>query len=251
MYQNYLNQIRQTADRIRSGEYQSGVSESEARGLLERPKKESKESAKDSEPTFEEMMVEVFTYLGDFEQSEEPMVQESPVYEERTSKSGQTRPKGREDWYQETGLTKDPAFMQEVERLQEKYPGLTKSELFRIIQGESGFNPRAKNKDSSAAGLFQFIPSTAAELGFTTEEIINMEPAEQVRVYDMYLDRWNYSGGNSLGIMQAAPAYANADPTDVIYKKGSKAWEQNPGWRPSDGGDITVESINAYYRGQS
>lgn len=247
MYKTTLDGLRNLAEQIREGEYQSDVQLTSAQGIMTRPKARPNREEKDAEPTFEDMMLETFAYLRNLKEQQK----ETPVYEERESESGKTRPKGRQDWYQETGLTEDQAFMQEVERLQSKYPGLTKSELFRTIKGESGFNPKAKNKDTSAAGLFQFIPSTAAELGYTTEDILNMEPAEQVRLYDKYLERWNYQGDNSLGIMQAAPAYANADLNDVIYKKGSKAWEQNPGWRPKDGGDITVSSINAYYRGQS
>lgn len=149
-----------------------------------------------------------------------------------------------------TDLTKDKAFMSQLNSMKKKYPSLTENELFGMIKGESGFNPTAQNKDSGAAGLFQFIPSVAKELGYSTKEILNMSPAEQLKVYDKYLSKWNYSGNNSLGIVQAAPAYANKPPNTVVYKKGSKAWKQNPGWVPSDGGDITVASINSYYRNQ-
>lgn len=38
--------------------------------------------------------------------------------------------------------------------------------LFKIINFESGFNPTAKNPTSSAAGLIQFIDSTAQDLGY-------------------------------------------------------------------------------------
>lgn len=157
------------------------------------------------------------------------------------------RPYSREDSYRDTGLMDDPEFNIQLERLLEKYPNLSKSEVFRIIGKESSNNPRAVNEDSGAVGLFQFIPEVAAELGFTPEEILDMAPAEQLRVYEKYLDRWNYSGKNSLAIMQAAPSYANKSPDTVVYKKGSKAWEQNPGWRPDDGGDITIKSINDFY----
>lgn len=157
------------------------------------------------------------------------------------------RPRAREDFYEDTGLTEDPEFMLQLKRMQEKFPSLTESELFRVIKGESAFNPKAMNKDTNAAGLFQFMPKVAAELGFTTQDILSMAPAEQLKVYEKYLDRWNYSGKNSLAIMQAAPAYANASDDTVIYKKGSKAWKLNPGWRPANGGDITVKSINDYY----
>lgn len=253
MYEKQLEELRSVTDKIRSGAYNAEKKTSvEGTSIVKRASQRAKEreaEVKEEEETFansfETSMLDTMVLLR-----ETPPTYDYPEYEERESSSGQARPKGREDYYQDSKLTEDPAFMSEVERLQEKYPGLTKSELFRTIQGESGFNPKARNKDTDAAGLFQFIPSTAAELGYTTEDIVSMEPAEQVRVYEKYLDRWGYNGNVALGIMQAAPAYANAGLEDVIYSKGTKAWEQNPGWRPSDGGDITVASINSYYRGQ-
>ena len=66
--------------------------------------------------------------------------------------------------------------------------------------------------------------------------------------YGRYLDRWDYQGG-SLGIMQAAPAFANRPGGTEVYGVGTAAWNQNPGWRGSDG-RITVNSINAYYDNQ-
>jgi len=150
----------------------------------------------------------------------------------------------------DSGLNKDPEFMAAVEGLEEKYPGLDRREIFRVISGESGFNPQAVNKETSAAGLFQFTPEVASELGYSTEEILSMSPEEQVKVYDKYLERWDYNPRNSLGIMQAAPAFAKTRRgEDVVYDKGSKAWEQNPGWRSEGDGPITVDSINRYYRG--
>lgn len=159
-----------------------------------------------------------------------------------------TRPKARSDVVPES-VRADPAFMEEVKRVAKKQ-GFPESELYRLVQGESKFNPKALNEDSKAAGMFQFIPTVAAELGFTTDEILSMAPTEQVRLYDQYLDRWNYKGNVPLAVMHAAPALANKSPDTVAYKKGSKAWEQNPGWRPKSGGDITLRSITEYYRGQ-
>jgi hypothetical protein len=151
---------------------------------------------------------------------------------------------------QAKGLTSDEAFNQKLAEMEEKYPGLSRPEIFRVIKGESAFNPQAVNPDSGASGLFQFIPKVAKELGTSTDAIREMSPAEQLELYDQYLSKWGYSGKVSLGTMQAAPAFANADPDTVVYKKGSKAWEQNPGWRPQGGGDITVASIDNYYRRQ-
>ena len=150
-------------------------------------------------------------------------------------------------------LFKEESFENNFNMILDKYPGVSRYELLRIIDGESGMNPSAQNKDSKATGLFQFKPEVAAELGFTTDEIKTMPASEQLLVYERYLDKYKYDGSYSLGILQAAPAYRNASPDTEIYKKNDpvewkrKAWRQNPGWRDSSG-KITRASIDAYYR---
>jgi hypothetical protein len=134
-----------------------------------------------------------------------------------------------------------------MEKILAEHPGLTKDELYRTIQRESGFDPSIQNGfGSGATGFFQFMPATAKGLGVTTEEIKNMSPAQQLELYSKYLSQNNYKGG-PLGIMQAAPAYASRAGSTVVYGVGSKAWEQNPVWRTAGNGPITVDSINAYY----
>ena len=146
------------------------------------------------------------------------------------------------------GLDKDPEFQAQLADMLQKYPGLTKDELYRVMQGESNFNSNALNSDSGAVGLFQFIPGTAEMLGYTTGEIQNMNPSEQLAVYDKYLGAFDYRGGN-LGIMQAAPAYASKPLNYEVYGSTTKAYAQNPGWHGADG-KITVGSINDYYTKQ-
>jgi hypothetical protein len=147
-------------------------------------------------------------------------------------------------------LENDSAWQAKITEMEAKYPGLTRAELYDIINGESNFDPSARNP-SGASGLFQFMPQSAAELGYNTDQIAQMSPVQQLNVYDEYLDRWNYNGDNHLGMMQAAPAYASRSGGSVIYPVGSAAHTQNPGWRPSNGGHITVQSINDYYNRSS
>lgn len=170
------------------------------------------------------------------------------------------RPRSRDEGGSEPSLNKkasklfkQESFENNFNMILDKYPGVSRYELLRIIDGESGMNPTAQNKNSKAAGLFQFKPEVAAELGFTTDEIKTMPASEQLLVYERYLDKYKYDGSYSLGILQAAPAYRNASPDTEIYKKNDpvewkrKAWRQNPGWRDSSG-KITRASIDAYYR---
>lgn len=181
----------------------------------------------------------------------------STIREERTpmtlEEGASLRPKSYGDAVAELkqpakaeNLQQDEAFMANLTRMKKKYPGLSEKEVFKVIEGESAYNPKAKS-EAGAVGLFQIMPEVLGELGYTPTEVINMEPAEQLLVYEKYLQRWNYDGDTGLGILQAAPAYRDADPDTVIYKKGSKAWEQNKGWRSRGNGDITKRSIEAYY----
>ena len=101
-------------------------------------------------------------------------------------------------------LASDSEFTASIEKLAKKR-GISTSELYKVIQGESGFNPTARNK-SGATGLFQIMPDSAKELGVSTGQILKMTPAQQVDLYDKYLGRWGYSSKNRLGIMQAAPS---------------------------------------------
>ncbi len=144
-------------------------------------------------------------------------------------------------------LESDPAWRSELEALEAKYPNLDRTELYQIVNGESDFDPQATNP-SGATGLFQLMPDSAREIGYSTTQIYNQTPAQQLNTYGKYLDRWNYNSNNSLGMMQAAPAYASRAPNEVVYGVNSAAWKQNPGWRSSRNGPITVGSINDYYR---
>jgi hypothetical protein len=219
-------------------------------GLLMRRAKE----LSDEEPTSYNPAESILSHIKKYQETamleegiDTQTVEELEIVRPRTRNEGGDKSKISD---QAKGLTSDEAFNQKLAEMEAKYPGLSRPEIFRVIKGESAFNPQAVNPDSGASGLFQFIPKVAKELGTSTEAIREMSPAEQLELYDQYLSKWGYSGKVSLGTMQAAPAFANADPDTVVYKRGSKAWEQNPGWRPQGGGDITVASIDNYYRRQ-
>lgn len=141
-------------------------------------------------------------------------------------------------------LKNDPAWNAKLAEMKAKYPGLTDDAIYRVIQGESGFNLKAYNP-SGATGLFQFMPATAAGLGTSTGAIQNMNAVQQLEVYDRYLASSGYRGG-ALGIIQAAPAFYGRPGNTEVYKPGSAAYRQNPPWIGPDG-RITVDSINAYY----
>ena len=146
-------------------------------------------------------------------------------------------------------LLNDEEFMRELDELKKEFPTIQNNELFNVIFKESSFNPAAKS-EANAVGLLQMMPEVLGEMGLTTEEVLSMEPADQLIVYKGYLKRWGYDGSSSLGILQAAPAYRNSDPDTIIYRKGSKQAKMNPGWQNASG-NVTKKSIDNFYRGSN
>ena len=147
-------------------------------------------------------------------------------------------------------LDNDPVFQAELRRIAEKH-GISREQVYGIIAGESSYNPSVINR-FGYAGFFQFGQSALTDINqrqgtnYTPQSIARLSPAEQLRVYDNYLDRWNFRNSSGLGVMQAAPAFASRPGSTEVYAQGTTAWRNNPGWRGPDG-RITVDSINAYY----
>jgi hypothetical protein len=164
--------------------------------------------------------------------------------------SGPRRPIPASEQARIDGLDDDAAFQAELRRLQQKH-GITREQVYGIIAGESSYNPSVINR-FGYAGFFQFGQRALTDINrrqgtnHTPQSIASMSPAEQLRVYDNYLDRWNFRNSSGLGVMQAAPAFAGRPGGTEVYAVGSKEWQSNPGWRGADG-RITVDSINAYY----
>lgn len=148
-------------------------------------------------------------------------------------------------------LDNDQEFQQELEKFTRKY-GVSREDVYGIISGESAYNPAASNS-FGYVGLFQLGGSALKDINrrngtnITTTSVKNASPSEQLKVYDLYLQRWNYSNSSGLGIMQAAPAFASKPGNTEVYSVGSLAWQRNPAWRGPDG-RITVDSINNYYK---
>lgn len=60
-------------------------------------------------------------------------------------------------------------------------------DLAAVIYAESGGNPRAVNRQTGATGLIQFMPKTAAWLGTSTQELMNMPAERQLDYVEKYL----------------------------------------------------------------
>lgn len=103
-------------------------------------------------------------------------------------------------------------------------------DLYRLIDFESGWNPRAKNPYSSAMGLIQFTDSTAYDLGFkNSSDLVNKNPTitDQLPIVKQYLMPFKpFYGKQSLYMAVFYPA-ARTWPLEKQFPSAVKA--VNPG----------------------
>jgi hypothetical protein len=145
----------------------------------------------------------------------------------------------------------DGQFKDKVRALADKY-NITTQEIYAVINGENkDWSWNTTNK-LGYKGLFQIGETPALEAGIDYASITSMTPSQQVDAYDKYLSRWSYDGSVPLAVMQAAPGKAKRlkgkPSSTVVYAVGSDAWKENPAWRSSKNGPITLGSLKNYYR---
>ena len=142
-------------------------------------------------------------------------------------------------------LQKNTEFTTKLSTIAEKY-GITEREILRVAARESSLltDPDAKN-------MFEILGTPAEEAGIDLDKLnASTNPVDHLNALEKYLDRWDYDGKASLGLLIAAPAARNASSDYVVYEKGSAELKANPKWAGPDG-NATVESINKFYRGES
>lgn len=147
----------------------------------------------------------------------------------------------------------DENFKDSVANLAKKY-NITTREIYEMIDGESNWDPTVTN-ELGYKGLAQIGKVPAQEAGIDYENLTSMTPSEQIKEYDKYLARWDYDGSVPLAVMQAAPGKAKSlkgkSDSSVVYPVDTdpdSPWSNNPGWRSSSTGPITLGSLKNYYR---
>ncbi len=93
---------------------------------------------------------------------------------------------------------KDSAFLQKTKQIAKRL-NCDYKDLLALMNSESGLNSKAVNSSSGATGLIQFIPSTAKDLGTTTEKLKNMTPTEQLDYVEKYLVKMKKAAGFKSG----------------------------------------------------
>lgn len=122
---------------------------------------------------------------------------------------------------------------------------------------ESGDNPAAVNPYTGATGLIQFMPTTAKELGFTTDQIKLMNYEEQLFLVYRYLNRYKPKSLVDTYLSIFYP-YAVGKPQSYIIgseRNAQKAiFNQNPGFKNQDNarrGYYTKQDITEYVRNKA
>jgi len=123
-------------------------------------------------------------------------------------------------------------------------------DLMAIMNSESGIKASAKNSNSTATGLIQFIESTANSLGTSCTALIGMTETQQLDYVEKYYAKWkdtlgmgdSYIDRGTLYALTYMPAKANQE---VVSTKGSAAYDNNKGLDKNNDGKITKADLSA------
>lgn len=112
-----------------------------------------------------------------------------------------------------------------LEQTLDKYgiTGNKKTTLIKIASLESGFNPKAQSKNSSAAGYFQFIDSTRNKYSkLSREQFKNSPDAQVLAASQLYDDNARFLRNNGIAVTGEAIAASWLSPkwTKNYYKYG-------------------------------
>ncbi len=148
--------------------------------------------------------------------------------------------------------TKSDAFKNKLVQVSNAL-GINPDWLATVISFESKFDPNARNPQSGATGLIQFMGSTAHSLGTTLDELAAMSDVQQLDyVYRYFKDIVGRRMRNLDDVYLAVfmPSQMGKSSDSVVAVQGSKVYEQNPFDRDGKGyftvGDIT-STIHAVY----
>ncbi len=132
------------------------------------------------------------------------------------------------------GKAVDPAFKSRVLDIAQGL-GCDPSHLLACMAFETkeSFSPSIRNDSSGATGLIQFLPSTAAALDTTTDQLASLTAVDQLAFVEKYLS--SYKGRmNSLSDVYMTilfPKAVGKPETFVLFASPEKAYLQN---RPLD-----------------
>ena len=128
-------------------------------------------------------------------------------------------------------------------------------DLYRVFKTESGGNPQAVNKITTATGLIQFMPKTAIRLGTSVEDLYNMSTLEQLDYVEKYLmrihKRYTITNYHELYLSIFYPAALAKQKTYVFglehgIEYAQKVARQNKIFDTNNDGFITKADFHSY-----
>ena len=121
--------------------------------------------------------------------------------------------------------------------------GINPEDLISAMSFETGgtFDPAKVNPASGAAGLIQFMPSTAKSLGTTVEDLAKMSQTQQLDYVEKYLKPYKGKIQSLEDLYMAIlwPKAIGKSNDSILFKQGSKEYQQNAGLDISKKGFIT------------
>jgi hypothetical protein len=143
-----------------------------------------------------------------------------------------------------------PAFMAKLDRVASNL-GVASDDLYQIMQFESGIDPHKRNKaGSGATGLIQFMPSTAKNLGTSTDKLAGMSSEQQLDYVEKYFKRQGYGPNkprNQSDIYMSVlyPAAVGKPDSYPLFKQGTTAYRQNAGLDLNRDGAVTKQEASS------
>lgn len=147
---------------------------------------------------------------------------------------------------------KSQAFNDKVGTIAQRV-GADSNDLMAVMSIESGLNPKAMNKTSTATGLIQWMKTPD---GSSREQFAAMDELKQLDFVGQWFGRHKgkltspgrvYLAVAAPGVLSSLPA--NAGPETVVYKAGSAAAKANPLWQDKNG-NVTLGKLDSLVRGR-
>lgn len=122
--------------------------------------------------------------------------------------------------------------------------------LMGVMVAESNLNPQARNKNSRATGLIQFLPSTAQSLGTSVDALQKMNFIQQLDYVKQYFQPYagNLSTLEDVYMAVLFPVAIGKGPNHVLFQSPSTAYQQNSGLDINGDGKITVGEATEFVR---
>lgn len=142
-------------------------------------------------------------------------------------------------------------FGQAVQTMARKL-GVPPAWVMAVMYAESRFDASVYNrKGSGAVGLIQFMPSTAMELGTSSQALSNMSPVAQLAFVQAYFEqvKQRYGPYQSLTDFYLAVLFPKArlqDPCYILYHRPGRAYQQNAGLDLNGDGAVSVSDIDHF-----